>query len=55
MQQQTRKPSLLKTLFGAKRRQHVEPKRTLQPLDERQQLQVAGGTTDTGSPKSGWQ
>jgi len=49
--QQTRKTTFLKALFGAKR-QIVEPKKALQPLDERQLGRVAGGN---GSPKGGWQ
>ena len=52
--QQTRKTSFLKTLFGGKRPLSIEPKRAVQPLDERQLAQVVGGTT-TGSPKGGWQ
>lgn len=53
--QQPRKTSLLKSLFGAKRRETIEPKKALQPLDERQLSRVAGGTGETTSPKSGWQ
>jgi len=34
--QQTRKTSFLKTLFGVKRRSAIEPKKAVQPLDERQ-------------------
>jgi hypothetical protein len=49
--QQTRKTSFLKTLFGPKR-QTVEPKKAVQPLDERQLARVAGGE---GLPKGGWQ
>lgn len=49
--QQPRKTSLLKSLFGAKRSQTVEPKKTVQPIDERQLGRVAGGS----SPKGGWQ
>jgi hypothetical protein len=53
--QQTRKTSFLKTLFGAKRRSSIEPKKAVQPLDERQLAQVVGGIGETGSPKGGWQ
>ena len=42
--QQTRKTSFLKTLFGSKRRSSIEPKKAVQPLDERQLAQVVGGT-----------
>ena len=52
--QQTRKTSFLKTLLGGKRRQPIEPKKPVQPLDERQLAQVVGGTTGAGSPKGGW-
>ena len=52
--QQPRKTSFLKTLFGGKRRATSEPKKALQPLDERQLAQVVGGLTETGSPKGGW-
>jgi hypothetical protein len=51
--QQTRKTSFLKTLLGAKRQ--VEPKKALQPIDERQLGRVAGGTGETDSPRGGWQ
>jgi hypothetical protein len=51
--QRTRKTSFLKTLFGGTRRQ-IEPKKAVQPLDERQLGRIAGGTTETGSPKGGW-
>ena len=50
--QQTRKTSFLKTLFAGKRRTAIEPKKTVQPLEPRQLLQVAGGN---GLPKGGWQ
>ena len=50
--QQTRKTSFLKTLFGAKQRQTIEPKKPVQPLDERQLARVVGGE---GLPKGGWQ
>jgi hypothetical protein len=53
--QQTRKTTFLKTLLGGKRRTTIEPKKALQPLDERQLAQVVGGTSDTGLPKGGWQ
>jgi hypothetical protein len=53
--QQTRKTSFLKTLFGGQRRASIQPKKALQPLDERQLAQVVGGTTDTALPKGGWQ
>jgi hypothetical protein len=53
--QQPRKSSLLKSLFGAKRAQTVEPKKPLQPLDERQLARIAGGLLETGAPKGGWQ
>ena len=53
--QQPRKTSFLKSLFGAKRPQTVEPKKAVQPLDERQLARIAGGTGETGSPKGGWQ
>jgi hypothetical protein len=53
--QQPRKTSFLKSLFGAKRPQSVEPRKALQPLDERQLARVAGGLGETGSPKGGWQ
>jgi len=52
--QQTRKTSFLKTLLGGTRRTSIAPKKTVQPLDERQLAQVVGGTTD-GLPKGGWQ
>jgi hypothetical protein len=50
--QQTRKTSFLKTLFGSKHRASAEPKKAVQPLDERQLAQVVGGNA---SPKGGWQ
>ena len=53
--QQPRKTSFLKSLFGAKRPQTVEPKKALQPLDERQLSRVAGGLGEASSPKGGWQ
>ena len=53
--QQPRKTSFLRTLLGIKRRQSIEPKKAVQPLDERQLAQVVGGVTGTGSPKGGWQ
>jgi len=53
--QQTRKTSFLKALFGGKRRAAVQPKKAVQPLDDRQLLQVVGGVGETGSPKGGWQ
>jgi hypothetical protein len=53
--QQPRKTSFLKSLFGTKRAQAVEPKKALQPLDERQLSRVAGGVGETTSPKGGWQ
>ncbi len=49
--QQTRKTSLLKTLFAGKRAIAAEPKKTLQPLEPHQLAQVAGGQ---GLPKGGW-
>jgi len=49
--QQTRKTSLLKTLFAGKRAATIEPKKTLQPLEPRQLSQVAGGQ---GLPRGGW-
>jgi hypothetical protein len=52
--QRTRKTSFLKNLFGTKRRQAVEPKRPVQPLDERELARVAGGVGETGSPKGTW-
>jgi len=52
--QQPRKTSFLKKLLGAKRRQSVEPRKPLQPLETRQLDQVAGGTSDTGSPRGTW-
>jgi len=52
--QQPRKISLLKKLFGAKRRESVEPKKAIQPLSTRQLEQVAGGTGDTNLPRNGW-
>jgi hypothetical protein len=52
--QQPRKTSFFKSLFGAKRAQTVEPKRAVQPLDERQLSRVAGGLCETASPKGGW-
>jgi len=51
--QQIRKTSFLKTLFASKRRPSIEPKKAVQPLDERQLAQIVGGTTD--SPKGSWQ
>jgi hypothetical protein len=53
--QQPRKISFLKSLFGAKRAQSVEPKKPLQPLDEHQLARVAGGLSETSLPKGGWQ
>jgi hypothetical protein len=53
--QQPRKTSFLKSLFGAKRPQTVEPRKPLQPLDERHLARVSGGTSDTSLPKGGWQ
>jgi hypothetical protein len=53
--QQTRKTSFLRTLLGGKRRFSIEPKKAVQPLDERQLARVVGGTTDTSLPKGGWQ
>jgi len=53
--QQTQKTSFLKTLFGAKRRTSIAPKKAVQPLDERQLAQVVGGTSATELPKGGWQ
>ena len=50
--QPTRKTSFLKTLFGGKRRSAIEPKKDVQPLDERQLAQVVGGTNQ--SPRGGW-
>jgi hypothetical protein len=52
--QQPRKTSFLKSLFGAKRSQTVEPKKAVQPLDERQLARVAGGTGETNLPRGGW-
>jgi hypothetical protein len=52
--QQTRKTSLLKTLFGAKRRPTIESKKAVRPLDERQLAQVVGGTGETSLPRGGW-
>jgi hypothetical protein len=52
--QQPRKPSLFKKLFGVKRREQVQPKKTIQPLDTRQLDQVAGGTGETNLPRNGW-
>jgi hypothetical protein len=52
--QQPRKTSFLKSLFGAKRQQSVEPKKAVQPLDERHLARIAGGVGETGSPKGGW-
>lgn len=53
--QQTRKTTFLKTLLAGKRRATIEPKKAVQPLDERQLAQVVGGTTDTSLPRGGWQ
>jgi len=53
--QQTRKASFLKTLLAPRKHESIEPKKPLQPLDERQLGRVAGGTTETGLPKGGWQ
>jgi len=53
--QQTRKTSFLKALLGGKRPQSIEPKKPIQPLDERQLARVAGGTGETGLPRGGWQ
>jgi hypothetical protein len=53
--QQTRKTSFLKSLFGAKRRTAIEPKKAVQPLEPRQLSHVAGGTGETGLPRGGWQ
>jgi hypothetical protein len=53
--QQPRKSSFLKSLFGAKRAHTVEPRKAVQPLDERHLARIAGGTVETGSPKGGWQ
>jgi len=52
--QQPRKPSLLQKLFGVKRRQSIEPKKAVRPLDTQQLGQVAGGTSETGLPRNGW-
>jgi hypothetical protein len=52
--QQTRKPSLLKLLLAPKRAQTIEPKKPVQPLDERQLSRVAGGVGETSLPRSGW-
>ena len=52
--QPTRKTSFLKSLFAAKRPQIVEPKKAVQPLDERQLTRVAGGVGETNLPKGGW-
>jgi hypothetical protein len=53
--QRTRKPSFLKSIFGAKQRADVkEPKKAPTPLDGRQLREVAGGTGDTSSPRGGW-
>ena len=53
--QQPRKTYFLKSLFSAKRRETIEPKKAVQPLDERQLSCVAGGTGEASSPKGGWQ
>jgi len=50
--QQPRKTSFLKTLFGAKRRESIQPKKAVQPIDERQLGRIVGGE---GLPKGGWQ
>jgi hypothetical protein len=53
--QQPRRTSLLQKLFGAKQRRQSAPKNQLQPLDQRQLGQVAGGTTlETGNPRTNW-
>jgi len=53
--QRIRKPSFLKSIFGAKQRADVkEPKKAPTPLDERQLRQIAGGTGDSSSPRGGW-
>jgi hypothetical protein len=49
MQQQTRKTTFLKSLFGAKRQ--VEPKKALQTIEPRQLSRVSGGES---LPKGGW-
>lgn len=52
--QQPRKTSFLKVLFGGAKRQ-IEPKKVLQPLDERQLKRIAGGVGETSFPRGGWQ
>lgn len=52
--QRTRKTSFLKTLFGGNKRQ-TEPKKAVQPIDERQLGRVAGGAGETELPRGGWQ
>jgi hypothetical protein len=52
--QQKRKTSFLRALFGGAKRQ-VEPRKALQPIDERQLGRIAGGEGATESPKGGWQ
>ena len=52
--QQPRKSSFFKSLFGAKRPQTVEPRKAVQPLDERHLARIAGGVGETNLPKSGW-
>jgi hypothetical protein len=51
--QQTRRISLLRSLFAARPSQ-FEPKKAIQPLDERQLARIAGGAGETSLPKGGW-
>jgi hypothetical protein len=52
--QQTRKTSFLKLLLAPRKAQTIEPKKPVQPLDERQLSRVAGGVGETNLPRSGW-
>jgi hypothetical protein len=53
--QQTRKPSILKSILGLKKSDAKKSVRKAPtPLDGRQLQQVAGGTEPAGSPRGGW-
>jgi hypothetical protein len=54
MQQQIRKTSFLKALFGARRQETTAPKKAIERLRERQLCFVAGGTDGTSTPRRGW-
>jgi hypothetical protein len=52
--QQTRRTSFLKSLFTPRKAQTIEPRKPVQPLDERQAARVAGGVGETSLPRGGW-